>query len=171
MAQVTYTNLFSEARNNVVTLISNSSNVSDPITPTSVFRKWIYSREPDVKDASFEGYPFIIIHPVDFGTDEESNGSLDGKSKRVFWDVEIEIVTSDRGYGQKDGQGLTYMDSISNNIAQTLLNITNRNTLSNQSMKFVRPTTTAVSTEIVSNELVYRRSILLSFQSRIQVSV
>ncbi len=169
MAQVTYTNLFSESRNNVVSLISNSSNVTDPVTTASEFRKWIYSREPDVKASDFSGYPFIIIHPTDFDTDEEK-GTVDGVSKLVFWDIEVEIVTSDRGYGESDGQGLTYMDAISNNIVQTLLNITNRNTLSGQSMKFVRPTTTAVITDIIDNELVYRRSIMFSFKSRIQVS-
>ena len=90
MAQVTYTKLFSESRTNVVSLISDFSNVADPITSSSEFRKWIYSREPDVKSADFGGYPFIIIHPADVDIDSE-NGTLDGKSKRTVWDIEIEI--------------------------------------------------------------------------------
>jgi len=102
---------------------------------------------------------------------EKERGSLDGKSKFVFWDVEIEIITSDRGYGEKDGQGLTNIDTISNNVVKTFMNKTNRITLSNNSMKFTHPETTSVSTEEFNNELVYRRSIMLSFESRIQVSV
>lgn len=168
MTQVNYTNLFSEARNNVVTLISNSSNVSDPITSSSEFRKWIYSREPDVKANDFGGYPFIIIHPADVDFDERS--TVDKRSRRTSWDIEVEIVTSDRGNGSQDGKGLTHMDSISNNVVKTLMDITNRKTLSNQSMKFVRPTTTSVTTEVIANELVYRRSIMVSFRSKIQVS-
>jgi len=169
-SQVTYINLFSESRNNVVALIT-SSNVSDPTISAAEVRKWIYSREPDVKASGFEGYPFIIVHPVDLDIEgEDGRGSLDGKSKVVFWDIEIEIVTSDRGYGDQDGKGLSYMDSISNSLIQTFMNITNRKTLSNNSMKFVNPTTTAVGTEVIDNELVYRRSIILSFKSRIQVS-
>ncbi len=166
--QVTYQNLFSESRNNVVALVT-STNVSDPTLSSAEFRKWIYSREPDVKSTDFKGYPFIVINPVDLDIEAEG-GSLDGKSKFIYWDIEIEIVTSDRGYGEKDGKGLTYMDSISNSLIKTFMNITNRKTLSTNSMKFVNPTTTAVGTEVIDNELVYRRSFILSFKSRIQVS-
>ena len=166
--QVTYTKLFSESRNNVVALIT-SSNVSDPTLSAAEFRKWIYSREPDVKSSSFKGYPYLIVHPCDLDIEAEK-GSLDGKSKFVYWDIEIEIITSDRGYGEKDGKGLTHMDTISNNLLKTFLNKTNRITLSTNSMKFMNPTTTAVGSEIIENELVYRRSLILSFKSRIQVS-
>ena len=168
MAQVTYANLFSESRNNVVTLVSDTSNVSDPMGSPSQYRKWIYSREPDVKDSDFSGYPFIIVHSSDFDTDE--GGTVDGKSKRVHWIVEVEIVTSDRGYGKQDGQGLSQIDSISDSIMQTFLDSTKRVTLSNQSMKFSRPSSSGVTNEIIDDELVYRRSILLPFKSRIQVS-
>jgi len=168
MAQVTYANLFSESRNNVVTLISDISNVADPVSSSSEFRKHIYSREPDVKAVDFAGYPYIIVNPADVDIGE--NGSLDGKSKPVEWFIECEIVTSDRGYGGKDGQGLTHMDSVSNDVMATMLNMTNRTTLSNNSMKFSRPETTAVTNDVVQNELVYRRSIMLPFRSRIAVS-
>lgn len=166
--QVTYQNLFSEARNNVVALIT-SANVPDPTISASEYRKWIYSREPDVKDTSFGGYPFLIVNPSDFDIDE-TKGSLDMKSKLVMWNIEIEIVTSDRGYGGKNGMGLTHMDAITDDLMKTFLDKTNRLTLSNNSMKFMNPTTTSVGTEVLNNELVYRRSIMLSFKSRIQVS-
>lgn len=166
MVAVTYQNLFSESRNNVVTIIT--SNVSDPIISSAEFRKWIYSREPDVKSSDFKGYPFIIIHPSEF--EPEDGGSLDGKSKFVFWTIEIEIVTSDRGYGSEDGKGLTHMDSISNSVIQQLLSITNRNTLSGANLKFSRPVPTSVVTEPIGEELTYRRSIIQTFKNRIQVS-
>jgi len=168
MTKVTYSTLFSVSRANVVSLISNSSNVSDPTISSAEFRKWIYSREPDVKSTDFKGYPIIVIHPAD--VDFEDGGSVDGKSKFLSWDIEVEIITSDRGYGTKDGQGLTHMDSISNSIMQTIMNITNRKTLSGDAMHFSMPTTTAVTTEVLENELIYRRSIMLSFRSRVQVS-
>ena len=167
-SQVNYTNLFSESRTNVVALIT-SSNVPDPTISSAEFRKWIYSREPDVKSSDFKGYPFLVVNPSDLDIEEEG-GSLDRKSKFVYWDIEIEIVTSDRGYGEKDGTGLTNMDTISNNLVKTFMNVTNRNTLSTNSMKFVNPTTTSVGTEVIENELVYRRSIMISFKSRIQIS-
>jgi len=166
--QVTYENLFSESRNNVVALIT-STNVPDPTVSSAEFRKWVYSREPDVKASDFKGYPFIIVHPCDLDIEKEL-GSLDGKSKFVYWDIEIEIITSDRGYGENDGKGLSNIDTISNNLIKTFMNITNRKTLGTNSMKFVNPTTTAVGTEVMHNELVYRRSIILSFKSRIKIS-
>ena len=167
-SQVTYTNLFSESRANVIALLT-STNVPDPTISSTEVRKWIYSREPDVKSTDFKGYPYLVVHPSDLDIEEEG-GSLDGKSKFVYWDIEIEIITSDRGYGEKEGTGMTNMDTISNNLIKTLMNKTNRNTLSTNSMKFVNPTTMSVGTEVVANELVYRRSIMLSFKSKIQVS-
>ena len=169
MARVTYSNLSTEPRTNIVALISNTSNVSDPVTTTSEHRKWIYSREPDVKASDFGGYPFIIIPPAGFSA-ADTGGSVDGKSKNVFWDCEIEIVSSDRGYGDNNAKGLSQLGSISNNILTTLLNSTNRNTLAGYGMYFSTPVSTDPSSEILNNERVYRRSILCSFRSRIQVS-
>jgi hypothetical protein len=165
-SQVTYSNLFSESRNNVKDLIS--ANVTNPVVSSGEYRKWIYSREPDVKASDFAGYPFVIVHPSDVDVGE--GGSLDGKSKMVEWNIEVEIVTSDRGYGDKDGLGLSHMDTISNSVISVLLNKTNRTTLSTNSMYFSQPTTAAVSTDIVANERVYRRSIFAPFKSRMRVS-
>lgn len=167
MAIVTYENLFSESRANVVALIK-SSNVPDPTISSAEFRKWIYSSEPSVKNSDFAGYPVIIVNHSD--VDIGDKGSVDGRSKPITWDIEVEIVTSDRGYGGKGGQGATQMDTISNSLMKTFLNITNRTTLSNQSMRFSQPTTTAVNADVIQNEKVFRRSILLSFNSRIQVT-
>jgi len=167
MAQVTKENLFSEARANVVALITKA-NVPDPTTSSAEFRKWIYSSEPSSKNSDFKGYPVLVVNHADVDIGEK--GSVDGKSKSVEWNIEIEIVTSDRGYGSKDGMGASQMDSISNNVMKTFLDKTNRQTLSNQSMKFSQPTTTAVGTEVISNEKVFRRSILMPFKSRIQIS-
>jgi len=168
MARVTYSNLFTESRKNLVSLISDKSNVSDPVTSSSESRKWIYSREPDVKSNDFSGYPFIIVHPASFTVDERS--SLDLKSKTVFWDIEVEIIASDRGYGSADGKGQSNLDAISNDVMETLLNATNRTTLSQNGMFFSSPQTTSVVSEIIDNERVYRRSIMCSFKSRMQVS-
>ena len=166
--RVIYSNLFSESRNNVVALITKT-NVPDPTISASAFRKWIYSRDPDVKDSDFKGYPFIIVHPADLDIDTE-RGSVDRKSKFVEWILEVEIVASDRGYGKKDGKGLSHIDSISNNLVKTFMNVTNKNTLSTNAMFFSNATTSGVTTSVLDNELVYRRSIMLNFRSRIQVS-
>lgn len=169
--QVTYQNLFSESRNNVIDLMT-AANISDPNISSAEFRKFIYSREPDVKSNDFKGYPYLIVHPADVDIEKEKGkGSVDMKSKDVFWDIEIEIVTSDRGYGEKDGQGLVQIDTLSNSFIKTFMDKTNRVKLSNNSLKFGGVETTAVVTEVNHKELVYRRSIMISFKSRIQISV
>lgn len=166
--QVIYSNLFSESRNNVIALLT-SVNVPDPTISSAGFRKWIYSRTPDVKANEFKGYPFLIVHPADADIDEDG-GTLDGKSKIVYWNIEIEIVCSDRGYGDNVGKGLSYMDEITDSLAKTFMNISNRKTLTTNSMAFSNVTTSSVTTDVIENELVYSRSIILSFKSRIQVS-
>lgn len=165
---VTYSNLTSESRNNVVTLLSSTSNVVDPIVTSGEFRKWIYSRAPDTKAADFKGFPFIVVNPANY--DPEVGGSMNGKSKFVSWEIEIEIFTSDRGYGGHDGQGLTHMDAITDDVVQTLSAMTNRNTLSGNNLKFSRPRLTSVTTEAIEDTLVYRRSIMATFKNRIHVS-
>lgn len=168
--KVIYSNLFSEARNNVVALIT-TSNVPDPNTATAEYRKRIYSREPDVKSSDFKGYPYIIVWPTDVDIEKEKGRqSLDGKSKIVYWDIEVEIFSSDRGYGEKDANGLADIDSLSDNLAKTFQNKSNRTTLSTNNLHFSGFTTTAVTTENIANERVYKRSFMLSFESRMQVS-
>ena len=170
MANITYANLFSEPRNNVVTLISNSSNVSDPVTSSAEYRKWIYSRFPDVKAADFAGYPFIVIRSTDIDT-EIAMSSADGKSKIVNFDIDIEIYTSDRGYGYEDGRGLANMEAISDDIVQTLMNMDNRNTLKSYGLAFSTITPTQISEQDLKNERLYRRIIPLTFQNKMQVSL
>jgi len=168
MAKITYANIFSEARTNVLNLISDSSNVADPLMVSGQFRKWIYSRDPDSKATDFRGYPIIILRPARF--DPEEMGSLDGKRRFVAWEIDIEIVTSDRGYGSSDGQGLSHMDAISNDVVETFLDLTNRQTLKGFGMSFSDPTVSDVGTEEYQDELIYRRVITLSFRDRLIIS-
>ena len=163
---VTYSNLFSEARNNVVDLIT--ANITDPVTSPSQFRKFIYSRQPDAKSSDFSGYPYIIINPSDLSLSE--TGSLDNKTKTATWNIEIEVVTSDRGYGSNDGKGLSHMDSISDQLVSIFASQTNKRTLRNNGIAFATPESTPVNTNTIHNELVYERSFMYSFKSRKRVS-
>ena len=167
-SQITYVNLFSEPRNNVVALLT-STNVSDPTVSSGEYRKWIYSRFPDVKSTSFSGYPIIVVNSTDLDI-EMLNGTADGKSKVVNFDIEIEIYTSDRGYGSTDGKGLSHMESISDDIVETFMNVTNRSTLRNFGLSSAMIQPTVISEEAKNNELIYKRIIPLSFMNRIAVS-
>lgn len=169
MAQVTYANLFSEPRNNVVSLVSNKSNVSDPITSSSESRKWIYSRFPDVKSTDFSGYPFLVIRSTDLNT-EIPDSSADGRSKMVNFDIDIEIYTSDTAYGNLSGKGLVHMESISDDLAETFMNITNRKSLKSFGLAFSTIEPTDISEQELKQQKVYQRIFPLTFKNKMKVS-
>ena len=167
MAKIDYTNLTSEPRNNVVALISNSSNVSDPIG--SNYRKWIYSRFPDAKSTEFSGYPFIVVRSVDLNT-EILNSSADGKSKMVNFDIDIEIYTSDTAYGNMSGKGLAHMEAISDDLTETFMNITNRKILKSYGLAFSNIEPTSISEQELKQQKVYQRIFPLTFKNKMKVS-
>lgn len=168
-ARVDYTKLLSEAWQNVYDLINNKSNVADPTTTSAEYRKWIYSRDPDVKASDFAGYPFIIVNPAMMDT-ESAAGSVDRKSKSILWTVEVEVVSSDRGANNQEGKGLTNNDAIADDVLQTFSDSTNKTTLRANNMLMSMPSATGIVIDDFHNERVYRRSIILSFRTKMQVS-
>jgi len=161
MAKVNYTNLISEPRDNVVSLISDSSNVDDPVTTSAEYRKWIYSRDPSIKNTDFAGYPFLVITPARIDT--SGKASLDSSRRFVDWTIDIEVVSSDYGYGDVAGKGLTHNDVITNDILQTLLDVGNRQLMRSQGMAFGKPVVSDVLIESLKQEKVYRRIITIPF--------
>lgn len=168
MVLITKSNLFSGPWTNVFSLVNNRSNVADPLRSSSEFRKFVYSREPDVKSSDFKGYPFIVVNGASMTFDDKR--SVNMKSAFVNWAMEIEIVSTDRGLNEEEGKGLSYMDSISDDVAETFNDVTNRKSLKAQRISFVDPNAGNVSTEPSRNELVFRRSFILTFKTRMQVS-
>ena len=163
---VTKDNLFSESRNNVVDLLKE--NLSDPITSSAQYRKFIYSRRPDVKAGDFKGYPYVIVYNTDI--DKNEQGTLNMKSKMVTFNMEIEVITSDRDCNNREGLGSTQMDTICNSISAIFDNVTNRNTLQANGMFFGTLTSSPVTTESIHNQLVYTRSMMYSFKSKMRLS-
>jgi len=167
-SEVTYTNLLSESWQNVYDLINNKSNVADPTTSSSEFRKWIYTREPDIKAGDFSQFPYIIVHPA--AVNFPGRKTLDRKKSLIAWNIQVEVVTCDRAFNGTDGKGATHNDAISDDILQTFLSVTNRNTLSTNSMKFSDPNASMAVPEVLANTLVYRRTIFLPFMTIKEVS-
>ena len=165
---VNYSNALSEAWQNFYDLVNSSSNVSDPTVGSGEFRKWVYSRHPDVKDVKFAGYPYIVLYPATY--DGDSMGVLDGNSRLVSWALEIEVVSCDRGRNNMDGRGQSHCDTISNAIVKTLNNLTNRNTLRTNGLFDIRVKATDVVIESEADTLVYRRSIMVTARCRMKVS-
>jgi len=168
MAKIDRTNLFSEARNNIVALLDSRTNVADPVCSSSEHRKFLYSREPDIKDNDFDKFPFIIVHPVI--PELPMGGSGDGKHKFVNFDIQLEVVTSDREFGNLEGKGLVHLEAICNDIAETMMSMTNRTILCSYGMENINIIPGNTITEEMNNKLVYRTSMIINCTTRMRVS-
>jgi len=159
---VNNSNLLSESWQNIYDIINNKSNVTDPTTPATEKRKWVYSRVPVVKAVDFKGFPFIVIHPstIDFGDTQSANR----QTQTVSFSIEVEVFTCDRGFGNQDAKGMSQLDAISDDILQSLNAQSSRNTLSGNGLYFIKPNATTVSSEEFDNTLIYRRSFIVALR-------
>src|SRR3990167_7887755 len=105
-SQVDRGSILTQGWQNVFDLVKSNSSVADPLKGSADYRKWIFSREPDVKKLGFQSFPYIIVHPATVRfSDAQGRQRLDRKRRIVSWMVEVEVVTCDRGYGYGDGKG------------------------------------------------------------------
>jgi len=166
-SRVDKSNMLSESWQNVYDLINDKSNVSDPTTLPTQSRKWVYSREPDIKGSAFKGFPYIIVNPavLDFGDEQTGNRQI----QSVNWSIEVEVVTSDRGFNNEGGKGQIQNDAISDDIIEAINNETNRKTLAGNGLRFFKPNVSGSVVEELKDTLVYRRSFLILFGSKKKV--
>ena len=165
-ARLSPTTLATSPRANLLALLDTRSKVADPVDPSGV-RKFVYSREPDVNKQGFAGFPYIILPGTTF---VPSKQTVDRKSAQQDFTCEIEVVTCDRGRGDADGQGQVQLDSITNDVLHTLMDRTNRGTLSRSGIYFMASAAQPPVVEPFKDTLVYRRSFAVSFRTRMPVS-
>lgn len=164
---ITYKTLFSNSWQNVKDLVDNTSNVVDPTTTSAEYRKWVYSREPDVNSSDFAGFPYIVVNSSVVNPDAVQ--TVDGSKSWVNFDCEIEVVSSDRAWNNNDGKGQIHNDAISDDLMEVFNSTTHRNTLRTNGLKFSRPVATGVVVESFKDTLIYRRSFMLSFKTYMAV--
>jgi hypothetical protein len=170
MVKITFSNLYSAVRQNIYTILNE--HLPDPANSTSSKRKWLYSRMPDVKSKDFGGFPFVVIpNPtVSLSDHRTGQGSMDMTKRYVEWESEITVVASDRGWGNNNGKGLQYTESICDNLLRLFLNIDIRRELQDLGMYFSIPQVSSVDTTEMNNTLVYEVSLFLNFATRLRVS-
>jgi hypothetical protein len=166
-SRVTYSTVFSQSWQNVYDVVNNRTYVPDPSGGTG--RKFVYSREPDVKAISFAGFPYVVVNGSGATFDKKSQ-SLDRKRTNVSFSAQIDIVTCDRGFGASDGQGFSQLNTICDNIAKTFNDATVRRSLQANSLSFANVDASEVVVEEFHNTLVYRRTLIVTFQTRMAVS-
>jgi hypothetical protein len=168
VARVDYTSLLSQPWENIFATVDNRTNVSDPSVGSAEHRKFVYSRDADVKKAGPAKFPYIVCNLPSI---THESYTADGKHCEVSWVVELEVVTSDVGANNQEGKGAEWNNRISDAIVKTFNDKTIKDTLRNTAgMAFFRPDSPGVTVEEMNNTLVFRRSFFLSCKTRMAVS-
>ncbi len=156
-------NLYSQAYANIYNLINTRTSVTDPIDSTGS-RKFIYGRDPRVQGRGFKGYPFVIVNHVDVPFD---NPSFNRKIKDTEFRITIEVWSSDDIVGRQD-MGAQYLDSISDDVAETLNS--NESTLAGYGLHNMRIESSPADTIEVVNNFIFTRTFTISFENRMLLS-
>lgn len=167
-SHIDYSNLFTQAKQNVIDFLDNRSYVADPVGSSAQKRKFVYDREPDHKNIGLQGFPFIICHTAI--TDFSDLKSTDRRKGFVNFTIEIEVVSADRGGNNAEGKGAQWCDQISDDIVQTFNDTTPLNTLRSNGLYNFRPNSTGRVEVPTASTLTFRRSFFLTFRTRIRLS-
>jgi len=157
-ASIDRTNLTSQSYANIYNLIKD--NITDPAGVAN--RKFIYTREPSVKSPNDEGYPLIIIWPLQLSQDVPS---LSMTTKELTWEMEIEVRSTDR-----EKEGMAYMEQINDELFELFNSVTNRNTLMGYGMQNITLSQDDVDYVETAQESVYVATFTLTFRRRTLVS-
>ena len=118
--RVTTLNLFSEVRNNVISLLRNS--VIDPKRgTTNSKRRWIYREFPDTTSKGFDEYPILVVKSPSIDNEEiqELKGCLTLDDLNIS--VEIYVEYNDE---------FARVDALSNSVYHCFRTYANRKNLS-----------------------------------------
>ncbi len=128
--KVTPSNLVRQSYANIYNLINNRSNVSDP-ADSSGNRKFIYTRLPNAGRA-WDCFPFIVIKRA---MPAKRKGVVSLTKSFVDFDFVIRVYTKD-GSSDAEGnpEGSEQNENITDDIIETLNNVTNQKDLINNGM-------------------------------------
>jgi len=157
--------LFSQSRQNFVDVIKE--HVDDPVTTPTESRKFIYARKPDSTANDFSGYPLIVVYGSTVDTPSDNNANLHGTSGYIDFGLEVEVRTTDRKYNNSEGKGLQHNDQIFDDLLATLNDQSVRNDLRENNIYNVDISTTGISDDPEDNQLIYVRTMIVSFETRI----
>ena len=157
-ALVTKTIISSQSYANIYNLLN--TNLTDPTGVAG--RRFIYSREPSITAIYSPGYPLIILSHI---KPTISMQTIDGTKRMITWEMEIDIRTSD-----KKGNGLTHLESLSDELFKILNNQSNRNTLRGYSMYNVTLVQNSTDYIEIEGESIFASVFTLTFDSMLEVS-
>ncbi len=129
-ANISKSNLFSQTHANVYNLINDKDNVPLP-TGLPSDHKYVRVREPRNFGRDFDGFPFIVVEPIDL---EQGGGTVSSTKVMTTYDIVIRIVTKDSSADSTGSyKGAEMLNTISDSVIETLNE--NDDTLRNFGMK------------------------------------
>ena len=161
-------NLNSQPYANIYNLINNRSNVPDPLG--NIQRKFVYTKVPDIEGREFKAnsFPFIVVKKQRRG--EKSNFTLDEKSAMVFGEIEVEVYSSNDMMGKHKDKGVSYLESISDDLEETFNSASNKIILRNYNMGDLNITLDDSDTIEMGTQTIFVNSFTITFGTRMVVS-
>lgn len=166
IANITNTTLISQPRENIFRLLNDRTNVPDPIDDSGK-RKFVYTREPNHKERSFAGYPYVIVRDPTLRQDAHS---VSRATAQVEWEQEVEIQSSDvMSNSTHTGRGLEYLNDIVDDIVTFFGSAAGRKTLRQKGHFNVRLQVDRAEEVELDTENAFRAVILITYSLRVNV--
>jgi hypothetical protein len=164
---ITYEKIYSQSHANLYNLINTRSNVPDP-ADSSGNRKFVYVREPRTLGRNFAGYPCIIIPSFSVS---QSGSSVDRRLGLLTYEVNIRIWTQDRESNSVGNpSGAEQLNTISDDIIETLNNKTNRDLLRVRGMSNFEIVDSDFDWDEIEGKTLYMREFTIIFSRRLMVA-
>lgn len=159
---ITKSNVFTQVHANIYNLVNNRSNVPDPNDSTGA-RKFVYTREPNFMAKNFKGFPLIVVQ--DEKHSQETNAVADGTKAFSIDELRIIVMAQDKvADSSGNPSGFDTLNTISDDILETLNNTTNASTLRNNGLKHHEFSSVDFEWGEIDGQPVFRREFILRFK-------
>lgn len=169
MTVVDKTSINSNPYSTVISILENSSYITDPRRGAGVRnRKFIYRHEPDTTSFDFGLYPLIVCKPA---TKQQSKQSADQSTQEIVWTNQIIVKTVMNGSGaNKDDIGVDDMLSIMDEIDLYFESSDVRKDFKDNKLNFMEINTLSSLSEIViDGKIVYETIYEIRYRTRLVV--
>jgi len=163
LAAIDKTNMLSQAWQNVYDIVNNRTYIPDPLSPGGG-RKFVYTREPNPKSNTFAGFPFIVLQQPLVSFDRES---MNYKRKMTRYTIVMTVYSSDRlAMNQQPGDGVKYLNSISNDVIEAFNSSTVKEILRPYAMDNLNIDCTGNDVIDLDEDVVFTRDFEITFYGK-----
>lgn len=164
-ARVTNDKIVTQPFANLFNLINNRSNVIDPNNDDGT-RKFVYERLPRF-GRNFKGFPFIVVERA---MPSKNKNLVSLEKAFMSYDFTVTVFCQDdESDGLGNPKGAAQCNDITDDIIETLNNISNRKTLINQGMANLRFDVDISDEEDLKGKLVFTSEFDIRFEQTLTI--